>query len=137
MDIRGRPIGVWLVFVALGQLSIRALLGGSALVLDPSGSMVGLSVGTLAGTPFGNFLVPGVVLVVIFGLLPAAVTYALYAGRRWGRPATVVVAVALIGWVLVEVVVGFDRPTVYLNLATAAALVVLSAHPEVRRESRG
>ena len=80
---------------------------------------------------------PGAVLVVVFGLVPAAVTYALYAGRRWGRPATVAVAVALVGWVLVEIAVGFDRPTVYLNLATAAALVALSAHPAVRRESRG
>jgi len=136
MDLRGRSIGVWLLFVALGQLSVRALVGGSALLLDPSGSMVGLSVGTLSGTPFRNFIVPGVLLVAVFGLLPAAVTYALYTGQRWGRPATVVLAIALTGWVLVEVVVGFVRPTVYLNLATAAALVVLSVHPAVRREDR-
>ncbi|QCC47934.1 hypothetical protein [Halobellus limi] len=128
MDLRGRSIGVGLLIVALGQLSVRAVLGGSALLLDPSGSVVGLSVGTLSGTPFRSFLVPGALLLVVFGLVPAAVAAALYEGQRWGRPAAVTVAVALVGWVAVEVAVGFDRPTAYLNLATAAALVALSVY---------
>lgn len=128
-----RPLVHWLLVVALGQLSVRALAGGVALILAPSGALVGLSVGTLDGTPFADFLVPGIVLAMAFGLAPAVSCYALHTGRWWGWLAAAGVAVALVVWVLVEVAVGFTRPTVYLNLGTAAAVLVLAAHPVIRR----
>jgi len=132
-----RPLVHWLLVAALAQLSVRALAGGVALVVDPSGGLVGLSTGTLNGTPFADFLVPGVVLAVAFWFPPVVACYALHTGRWWGWLAAAGVAVALVVWVLVEVAVGFARPTVYLNLGTAAAVLLLAAHPAVRRDGRG
>lgn len=129
----GRSLVHWLLLAVLGQLSVRALAGGVALILDPSGGVVGLSGSTLAETPFADFLVPGVVLAVAFGLAPAVSCYALHTRRWWGWIAAVGVAVALVVWVLVEVALGFVRPTVYLNLGTAAAVLALAVHPVVRR----
>lgn len=133
MRLRDRPLGHWLLVAALAQLSVRALAGGSALVADPSGGLVGLSTATLDGTPFGDFLVPGLVLAGVFGLLPAVAAAALLARPWWGWFASTVVAVALVVWVLVEVAAGFVRPTVALNLGTAAAIAVLAVHLSVRR----
>jgi hypothetical protein len=130
---RPRPVLPWLLVAVLGQLSARALAGGVALVVAPSGAIVGLPTAPLEGTPFADFLVPGVVLVVAFGLVPAAVCYAVYAARAWAWTGAVGVGVALVAWVAVELAVGFDRPTVYLNLATAVAAVLLALHPSVRR----
>jgi apolipoprotein N-acyltransferase len=100
--------------------------------MAPSGEIVGLSSAPLDRTPFRDFLVPGIFLFVVFGLVPAVVCYALYTRRRCGWISSVGVAVAMLVWVLVEVAVGFDRPTTYLNLATAGAIVVLAVHPAVR-----
>lgn len=136
MRLRGRPLVTWILLAVLGQLSLRALVGGGALLVVPSGALVGLSTGLLEGTPFADFLVPGLVLLVCFGAVPVAVCYALYTRRRWGWPAAVGVAIALVGWLAVQGAIGYDRPTIYLNLGTAVAIVVLALHPAVRYDHR-
>lgn len=134
MRVHGRPAILWVLLAALGQLSGRALFGGVALLMAPSGEIVRLSSAPFDGTPFENFLVPGLILFVVFGLVPAVVCYALYTRRRWGWTASVGVAVAMLVWVLVEVTIGFDRPTIYLNLVTGGAILVLAVHPSVRHD---
>jgi len=134
MRVRGRPAILWVLLAALGQLSARALVGGVALLMAPSGEIVGLSSAPLDRTPFGDFLVPGIILFVVFGLVPAVVCYALYTRRWWGWITSVGVAVAMLVWLLVEVTVGFERPTIYLNLATAGAILLLAVHPAVRQD---
>jgi hypothetical protein len=62
----------------LGQLSVRAAIGGVALLVAPSGALVGLSPGPLDATPVTDFFVPGLVLLVAFGLVPSVVCYGLY-----------------------------------------------------------
>ncbi|AUG47134.1 hypothetical protein BVU17_06175 [Haloarcula taiwanensis] len=117
----------WLLVLLLGQLSVRALVGGAALLTAPAGTLVGLPPGPLDNTPFDTFLVPGLVLFVVFGLTAAVVCYGAYATRRWARPAAVGVAVALLAWVAVEVSVGFSRPTVLLNVGTGIGVLGLVA----------
>jgi len=119
----------------LASLVVRAFAGGTALVVDPSGGIVGVPATPLAGTPFADFLFPGLVLLTAFGVAPLAAAALLYRrhGRGWVAAAGVGVALAV--WVGVEVAVGFDRPTVALNLGTAAALVALAVHPAVRGDA--
>lgn len=132
MLIRERPTALWALLVTLGQLSARALVGGTALLLAPSGRLVGLSPAPLDGTLLSDFFVPGLILFVVFGLGSAVASYGLYTRRRWGWLAGVAVAGSLLLWILVEVVVGFHRQTIYLNLATAGAVFLLTVHPSVR-----
>ncbi|SFR38863.1 hypothetical protein [Halorubrum sodomense] len=134
---RGRPLVSWLLIAALVQLSVRALVGGAALIAAPSGRIVGLSTDALARTPFDDYLVPGVVLFVVFGLVSAAVCYGVYAGRKGAPAAAAAVGLALLGWLAVEALAGFDRPTIWLNLATAVAALALASRPCVRDGGRG
>jgi hypothetical protein len=136
MTVRGRPRSVWLLVFLLGQLSVRASIGGVALLVAPSGALVGLSPGPLDATPFADFFVPGLVLLVAFGLVPSVVCYGLYTRRRWAWPTATVVALALLAWVVVEVAVGFARPTVSLNVVTAVGIGGVALHPAVRRDCR-
>lgn len=52
----------------LGLLGLGALGGGIALVSKPDGSVMHFSVSLLAGSPFPDFLVPGLILGGLFGL---------------------------------------------------------------------
>lgn len=118
----------------LGLLAVRAAIGGVVLVIAPSGEIVGLSSAPLDRTTFGDFLVPGAVLILLFGLAPAVVCYAPYTRGWWGWTTSVGLAVAMLVRVLVEMTVGFDRPTIDLNLATAGVILVLAVHPTVRHD---
>ena len=53
---------------ALILLGLGALAGGLALVLRPDGSVMHFDVALLAGSPFTDFLVPGLILGGLFGI---------------------------------------------------------------------
>jgi len=65
-----------LIFL-LGWLSVGALYGGVALILKPDGSFFNMPVDILKGSPFMDFLIPGIILLVVFGLFPVYVIYSL------------------------------------------------------------
>jgi len=132
MRLRGQSLSHWALLAALGQLAARAAVGGVALVVDPSGGLVNASPAPLAATPVDDFLIPGVLLLTLFGVCPLVAGYGVHAGRSWGRGAAVAVGVALAIWTGVEAALGFARPTRALNLATAVAVAALAALPLAR-----
>lgn len=48
---------------------IGAIYGGGNLILHPDGSTLGLPLHLLDGTPFSNYAIPGVVLILANGIL--------------------------------------------------------------------
>jgi hypothetical protein len=56
-------LGILQVFISLG-----AIAGGLVLIISPDGSIMHLPAGLLKGTPFPNFLIPGLILFTINGL---------------------------------------------------------------------
>jgi len=61
-----------LLTFALGVLQIfigiTAVLGGLGLVSDPSGTKVAVSLELLKNSPFTNYLIPGLVLLIVNGV---------------------------------------------------------------------
>jgi len=66
-----------LLIALLGFLSLGAFYGGLALIIRPDGSLFKMPVEMLAGSPFRNFLIPGIILLLTFGLFPLLVIYCL------------------------------------------------------------
>ncbi|MBN2777084.1 MAG: hypothetical protein JXR36_05555 [Bacteroidales bacterium] len=68
--------GNLLIFL-LGFLSLGAIYGGLALSIYPDGSFFEMPTDLLSNSPFKDFLIPGIILLVTFGLFPIYVIYAL------------------------------------------------------------
>ena len=64
--------GRWTVGL-LVTLGLMALAGGAALVSRPDGSVMQMPLSWLAGSPFPDFLIPGLILGGLFGLGSLAV----------------------------------------------------------------
>ena len=86
-------------------LGIGALFGGGALILAPDGHLLGMPTKLLAGSPFPNFLVPGIILFTFVGLAPLVAAAITFRRQALAPIAAVVVGLTLIGWVSVEMVV--------------------------------
>jgi hypothetical protein len=84
-------------------VGIGALVGGLCLIMDSSGAGLGLSTASLQGTPFGDYFVPGVVLLIINGCGSiAGALMTLFAVRRFPLVA-VVLGLFLMTWMVVQV----------------------------------
>lgn len=60
----------WLLILLLLFLSAGAFYGSIVMLLDPSGKLLHTTTAMLEGSPFGNFLFPGLILLVFNGVLP-------------------------------------------------------------------
>jgi hypothetical protein len=110
------------VFLALGALG-----GGGLLVAAPDGHLLGLPLALLGGTPFGSFLVPGLLLFAVLGVGPAVAAGLTLTARPGAALATVAVGVALVVWIATEMVflagAGSLAWTLYLVLGTVLAML--------------
>ena len=57
------------------------------MVLDPSGDSLKMPLSMLEGTPFQNYLIPGLILSTLLGVFPSIVVYGLIRrpGWRWAE----------------------------------------------------
>lgn len=104
-------------FSLLGFLGLSAIGGGGALIISPSGKLLGgLPLSILKDSPFSNFLIPGIILFTILGIFPIFILLALikkpispiadyfnlFKDMHWAWTYSIYVAFALIIWIQVE-----------------------------------
>ena len=69
-ETKPKPKTIFILLILLAFQALSGLFGGAALVLDPSGSSIRLPLSLLEGSPFGNFLIPGIILFLVLGIFP-------------------------------------------------------------------
>ncbi|CAH1213847.1 hypothetical protein PAECIP111892_03917 [Paenibacillus auburnensis] len=79
-----RPAAVIVLYILQAFLGVGAIAGGVMLLIDPSGEMMGMPVSVLERSPFPNFIIPGILLFLVFGVLPLVVLYGLVKKPDWG-----------------------------------------------------
>ena len=81
---------------------IGAIYGGANLVAFPDGSSIGLSLSWLEHSPFENYFVPGIVLLLANGLLSMIAVAAILIGALISALLVVLQGILLTGWILVQ-----------------------------------
>ncbi len=96
------------VRIALGVLQIvigiGAIPAGVSLVLDPTGAGLGMSLDWLVGSPFSDFAIPGLVLLLVNGqgsLIGALLTFIRH---RTAPLVAMGLGLFLIGWIMVQLI---------------------------------
>lgn len=143
-----RPLSVQALVVLHVLLGVGAIGGGLTMIVDPSGGRMAMPLAVLDGTPFSSFLVPGLILFLVLGIVPALTAVAL-----WFSPAassfsvmvgsvklplalvaSVSVGVALVIWIVVQgAMIGMASPLQWSYLVLGFVIVALSATTSARR----
>ena len=104
-DVTRRPAGVWILLVLLVIQGLGGLAGGLSLVIKPDGSIMKMPLSYLDGSPFSDFLIPGLILFLVLGVLPLVAAAGLWMRRTWGWYAAFAVGCGLMIWILVEITI--------------------------------
>lgn len=83
---------------------LSAIVGGWALVGDPTGFNLGMDLAWLESTPFSDFLIPGLILLIVNGLGNAAGFFATVREYRWAGDAGLVLGAIMMIWIMTQVV---------------------------------
>jgi len=92
-------LGLLQLFIAIGGIA-----GGIGLVLEPSGTDMGMNAEVFARTPFQDYLVPGLTLLFIIGvgnLIGSAASFLRY---RYSGELTVFLGGFLALWIILQVI---------------------------------
>jgi hypothetical protein len=100
-----RPGYAWVAVALQLFTAVMAVPVGLAMVLDANGSPLGIPRDWIAGTPFGSFLVPGIVLLVMNGLGQLSAALLTWQRHPWAPWVTGFFAVGLMTWISVQVMV--------------------------------
>ncbi|HEX2909949.1 MAG TPA: hypothetical protein VH186_04020 [Chloroflexia bacterium] len=82
---RHLPVSLWLLMACNLLLGLGGIAGGLAMLFDPSGSSLGLSLSSLSGTPFRDYVLPGTFIFLVMGVFPLFVVYSLWTKPVWSN----------------------------------------------------
>ncbi len=80
---RRTPPAVFVLILLHAILGLGAIGGSIMLIVDPSGGKMGMPLSILERTFFPSYLIPGILLLLIFGVFPLLVAYALRRQPKW------------------------------------------------------
>ena len=104
------------VALAVAQLfvGLNGVIGGIMLCLDPSGAAMGFSVDLLDGTPFSDFLIPGLTLLLVIGAGSLAGAWLSWRRHRLTGEAAITLGLAMALFIVFETV--WLGPIIWLQL---------------------
>lgn len=137
MNWRSFPLAVWLYSLGALALGTTALWGGGLMLLDPAGTTMGLEVDWLAGTPFQDYFVPGLILFTVLGIGSFVVLYGIARRTQWAWWAAVGLGVALVGWIVTQALLLRIYHVLQLIYgALGVVLILLAVLPSTRSHLR-
>lgn len=141
------PLGPALLTVLVTIQALSGLGGGLMLLLDPSGGLIGMPLNVLRNGPFTDFLIPGLVLLLVLGVFPALVAVGLWRrpplpfagplerafGEHWSWIGSGVTGAGLLIWLAVELWVVGPSSLLLAYALLALAIIALALAPGTRR----
>jgi len=97
------------VHLALGSLQtligLGALGGGFMLIKDPSGSALGVPLDFLEGSPFPDFLIPGIFLLTVNGIGTLIGAFYSFKRKKYAPEIAIVLGAILAAWIVIQVLI--------------------------------
>jgi hypothetical protein len=113
--------GVLQVFIGVG-----AVASGALLVIAPDGRAMQMPLDMLSGSPFGSFLIPGLILFLVHGVGNIVSAILCFRMRRIAAFSGMLFGFALIIWIYVQVtMIGGGHWLQYLYFVFGLVLVIL------------
>jgi hypothetical protein len=137
---KNRPFAAYLLLFLIFFQGLSGLFGGAGLVLDPSGRSLQIPIVWLENSPFENYMIPGIILLIVLGVFPLVVLFALLKKINWAWTGTLLLAIALLIWLGVEIlIIGYqaDPPLQAIYGVVGALMLLLVLLPPVRRYYTG
>ncbi len=132
---RTRPLSAYWLMLAILIQGLSGVVGGIGLITDPTGGNLQIPLSWLEGSPFNDYLIPGLILLIVLGVFPLIVLYGLWTRLSWSWTASLLVGLALVIWILVEILIIGYQPTPPLQLIyglLGLAVLILVLLPSVK-----
>ena len=121
------PASFYLLFILILFQGFSGLFGGLMLVIDPSGGLLHMPPDLLSDSPFQDFMIPGIILLLLLGLFPVVVGTALWKKQQWSGIGALLTGVMLVGWIAIQIaIVGYQgEPPLQAVYGSVGVLILI------------
>jgi hypothetical protein len=112
--------------VLLSFTGANALVAGFLFMLDPSGQKIGMTTNYLAHSPFSTYLIPGITLFVVIGLLNILIAFLCLKKYKHYPLLIIIQGVLLLGWIILQVFWVRDFNALHLIMLFIGLLLLVS-----------
>lgn len=103
---------------------INAIIAGLLFIIDPSGKKMGMSTSYLYHSPFSTFLIPGITLFLVNGLLNI-ITAITTINKYKHYPVLILLqGLFLTGWIIVQVIWVKDFNALHLTMLSIGIVLI-------------
>lgn len=141
-----KPILLVVLIAMQAFLGLNGVAGGGAFLIAPDGRLLRMPLSQLQSSPFADFTIPGLLLLIFLGLYPLAVAFSLWKRPSWRWPedlnpfrrmhwawaASLVAGVIAMVWIAVQLQWIEPWPLHAFIFGWGALIVVLTLLPGVR-----
>lgn len=106
--------------------AINAAAAGILFIIEPSGDKMGMSVSYIKDSPFSSYLIPGIVLLIVNGLLNFVAAYFVITKKPIALLLVMIQGILLSGWILVQVLMVRDVSPLHVIMFTIGAILTIS-----------
>jgi hypothetical protein len=142
-----RPFETWILIVLLALLAVNAFYGGISLILAPDGSLLKMQPGWLDNSPFTNYFIPGLLLLLMNGVFPLVAIFGLitknnnhfvnwlniYKNRCWGWTFAVYSGIITNIWIIVQQLMAEYFILQTIIVAVGLLILIAALLPRVMR----
>ena len=127
-----------LSIVLLAILCIGALYGSWMLITDPSGNKIRIPIELLSTTPFKDYLIPGVILLVTNGIFQVFIIGLIVLSYKISNWLLIFQGCILIGWLSFEFIFNKDfyMPILHIPLYSIGFLLISIGFCHLRIENK-
>jgi len=105
--------------------AINALIAGALFIADPSGKLMGMTTDYLKDAPFSSFLIPGIVLFVVNGVLNVAAGILTIRNHASAARFVMLQGVLLCGWIVVQILMVDDINALHIVMFSIGILLIV------------
>jgi len=141
------PFERFLLVFLLTFVSIGAIYGGGSMLLSPDGSLLGMNVSWLEGSPFSSFIIPGLILFLLIGLLPMMTIFGLisrknnrlfsflnlFPQKHWSWTFSLYISIIIMIWISVQQLMTDYYIFQPLIALVGIAILIVTLLPRIQR----
>lgn len=83
---------------------INGIIAGILFIIDPTGKKMGMSISYLSNSPFLNYLIPGITLLIVNGLMNVIVAILTIRKYKYFASLIIIQGLLLSGWIIIQVI---------------------------------
>ena len=125
----GYSLKRYLRFTSISLLLLTAMnatVAGVLFIIDPSGHMMGMSVSYIKDSPFNSYLIPGIVLLIVNGLLNFIAAYFVFKKKPFASLLVIIQGILLSGWIVIQVIMVKDISLLHIIMFTIGTILTIS-----------